>query len=394
MSPIDRRKFISTTGVALGVTALAGCGGDGGDGGDGGSDGGSDGGDGGSDGGDSGSDGGSDGGDGGDGSDGGSMSLEERAREEGTATLYSVIDAEGMRNTILPPFKERYDWLDLEVVAMGVSEIASTMSTESQTGNAKSDAAINTKGTMTPLVGEGVFREPDPEGELMQFVKENYSDDLYTLPAVPGYLFPIQVMYHTERVSDDEVPESFEDFAGSALEGRIAFDDPTILNTSGGQFATLREIWGADKWRSTLQDIANNSPTLTDSSSESARLLAQGEADVVIGSLNDTLSLQDDGEPVEGLWLDPQVALNLPIYFSEGSNNPNAAEFFAKWFLGEEGQRALAKTGRVPVDSDIAAEEFEDVIPSDVQIKPVAFNDQSYYNDPDTWISRYEDIFG
>lgn len=389
---MHRRKFIATTSVALGATALAGCGGDGGDGG---GDGGSDGNDGGSDGGD-GSDGGSDGSDGGgDGDgDGGSMSLEERAREEGTATLYSVIDAEGMRNTILPPFRERYDWMNLEVVAQGVSAIASTMSTESQTGNVESDAAINTKGTMTPLVGDGVFREPDPDGELMQFIEEKYSEDLYTLPAVPGYLFPIQVMYHTERVSDDEVPGSFEDFAGSTLEGRIAFDDPTILNTSGGQFATLREIWGADQWRNTMEDIANNSPTLTDSSSESARLLAQGEADVVIGSLNDTLSLQDDGEPVEGLWLDPAVALNLPIYFTEGSQNPNAAEFFAMWFLSEEGQRALAETGRVPVDSNVASEEFEDIIPSDVQIRPVAFNDQSYYEDPDTWIERYEEIFG
>lgn len=322
------------------------------------------------------------------------MSLEERAREEGGMTFYSVIDAEGMRNTILPPFEESHEWFEMDLVSQGVSEIASTMSTEYQTGNVESDAALNTKGTMSPLVGEGVFREPDPDGELMQFIEENYSEDLYTLPAVPGYLFPIQVMYHTERVSDDEVPESFEDFASSELEGRIAFDDPTILNTAGGQFATLREIWGPDQWESTLTDIANNSPTLTDSSSESARLLAQGGADVVIGSLNDTLSLQDDGEPVEGLWLEPAVALNLPIYFSAESENPKAAEFFAKWFLGEEGQRALAQTGRVPVDSDIAAEEFEGTIPSDVEVKPVAFNDQSYYNDPETWIERYEGIFG
>ncbi|PSP84004.1 hypothetical protein BRC83_06305 [Halobacteriales archaeon QS_1_68_17] len=362
------------------MTVIAGCSGGGDDGGDGG--------------GDTMTEGDGGGGDGGGETTTSDSSLEAQAREEGQMTFYSVIDEEGMRNTILPPFQEQYGWMDFNLVSQGVSEIASTMSTEYQTGNVESDAAINTKGTMSPLGGEGVFREPDPDGELMQFIEENYSEDLYTLPAVPGYLFPIQVMYHTDRVSDDEVPESFEDFASSELEGRIAFDDPTILNTAGGQFATLREIWGPEKWRSTLTDIANNGPTLTDSSSESARLLAQGGADVVIGSLNDTLSLQDDGEPVEGLWLDPAVALNLPIYFSAESEHPKAAELFAKWFLSEEGQRALAQTGRVPVDSDIAAEEFEGTIPSDVQIRPVAFNDQSYYNDPEKWIDRYEEIFG
>lgn len=309
-------------------------------------------------------------------------------------TFYSVIDEAGMRNTILPPFRETYDWLEFNLVSQGPSNIASSMSTEYQTGNVQSDAAINTQGTMSPLVDVGVFREPDPDGELMQFVTENYPDDSYTLPAIPGYLFPIQVMYHTERVSEDEIPTGYDDFASSALEGRIAMDNPAILNVAGGQLATLRDIWGADTWRENLEAINANSPVLTESSSESSRLLVQGEVDVIIGSLSDTLALQEDGEPVEGLWLEPTVALNLPIYLSADSDNPNAAELFATWFLSEEGQRAVAETGRVPARGDIAAEEFEGTIPSEVEILPVAYNDQSYYNDPETWIERYEEIFG
>jgi iron(III) transport system substrate-binding protein len=360
MAPISRRRLLSSTGIAVATTSIAGCTGDGGNG--------------------SGSNGSSD------------QSLEAQAREEGSMTFYSVIDESGMRNTILPPFQEQYDWMDFQLVSQGISEIASSMSTEYQTSNVESDAAINIKGTMSPLADAGVFRKPTPNGELIQFLEENYSDDLYTLPAVPGYLFPIQVIYHTDRVSDDEIPESYEDFANPALEGRIAIDDPTVLGSTGGQFATLRPIWGPDKWERVMTDISNNGVTIASSTSETARIVAQGGADVALSSQNSLLSIQDDGAPVEGLWLEPTTALNLPVYFAANSQNPKAAEFFAMWLLTNEGQRAIAETGRVPVNSEIATE--SGLIPSGVEVRPVAFNVESYYDESETWIERYEGIFG
>ncbi|WP_254533250.1 ABC transporter substrate-binding protein [Natrinema gelatinilyticum] len=311
-------------------------------------------------------------------------------------TIYSVVDEPAMNDTILPPFESEHDVGDIGLVSQSPTEIASRMSTEFQTNSIESDLALNTQGTMQSLDNEGGFREPDPDGDLMKTVEENYPEDSYTSTRLPGYNIPIVVMYNTENVSEDEVPESYSELTDSTWEGRIGFDDPETLNAAGGQFASMRAELGEDEWRDVMEGIAANEPRITQGGSESYRVLSTGEVDLIIGLLNNLISAREGGEAesIEALWLEPTVALNIPTYLTKGSPSPENAETFAQWFLSEKGQRALAETGRTPALSSVAQEEFNEYFPEDVEILPVAYNDDSYYNDPDSWISRYGEIFG
>ena len=318
--------------------------------------------------------------------------LEERAQEEGTFTIYSVVDEPAMRDVIMPAFEEQYEWAEAELLSQAPPEIASRMRTEYQTDNVDADVALNTQGTMQPLEALGAYRSPGADSELLEAVEELYPEDAYDLPQLPGYTLPIVGIYNTERV--DDPPESWAEIADSRFEGRIALDGPDLLNAAGGLFASLRAEWGEDEWESTMEDIADNEPRITESASESARVLATGEVDLIIGLFDDLLDLDEDGEPVEGLFHEPTVAINIPTYLAADSPNPNGGELFAKFLIEEDGQRALAETGRTPAQPDVFQEEFADVLPEGVEVLPVAFNDESYYEDPEMWIDRFEAIFG
>lgn len=318
------------------------------------------------------------------------MGLIDRAKEEGTVTVYSVIDAPDMESIFNPQFKEDYPWAELEVLGLGPADIASKMSSEYTADNVLADVAINTQATMAPHIEAGVFKDISASEPVMDEIHlMNYSEATYDQWWAPSDTIPQILMYNSERTSSP--PQTYEELADSKWEGELVFDRPSILNVAGAVFATLYGVWGESKWQDVMEGIAANNPRLTESASDSFRVLAQGEATVGVGLLNNILG--QDEQLIKAIWPSPVSFLNVPIYIANDAPHPAMAELYTRWMVSVSGQEAMAESGRVPPHGGVASYTF-DAIPSGVELVPTAFKTDGYYENPDEWAQRFEEIFG
>lgn len=323
-------------------------------------------------------------------------SLVERARAEGTVTLYSVIDTPALEDTIIPAFTEDYSWADVEIVGLGPSQIASRMSSEYQSNQVRADLAWNTQSSMTPLASQGVFRRTTDVPEIQTTFRTNdYPDYLHADFWAPGIQNPQSVIYNTEALSAAAVPDSYEAWANSRWKDRLVFDHPHILNVAGGEFASLYGSMDEGEWTTLMEGIAANGPTLTQSASEAFRRVAQGEAAMGVGLINNYIVGQqkDSPPPVELKWVSPDVSLNVPLYLAKGAPHPAMAVLFTTWLMSPSGQVAAAETGNTPTQPHLAKATFDQYIPSDVKLRPVAHDVPSYFEEPQSWIDRFGSIF-
>lgn len=319
------------------------------------------------------------------------MSLIDRAREEGTVTVYSVIDAPDMESIFNPQFKDDYPWANIDVLGLGPADIASKMSSEAAANNVQADVAINTQATMAPHIEAGVFADISESEAVMDEIQlMNYSEATYDQWWAPSDTIPQLLMYNSDMTSSP--PQTYEDLADSKWEDKLVFDRPSILNVAGAVFATLYGVWGESKWRDVMEGIAANNPRLTESASDSFRVMAQGEAAVGIGLLNNILG-QDEPWLINPIWAKPVSFLNVPIYIANDAPHPAMAELYTRWMVSVSGQEAMAESGRVPPHGGVASYTFE-AIPSDVELVPTAYQTDGYYSNPDEWASRFEEIFG
>lgn len=325
----------------------------------------------------------------------GQRPLIERAREESELTVYTVIDQPDMNSIFNPAFKEDYPWAKVNTVALGPSKISSRMSSEYQANQVTADVAINTQGTMAPLTGQGVFKEAADGGPVMdQIGLMNYDPATYSKHWFPSDTIPQVLMYNSDKISKSEVPDTWQDLANSQWKNELVFDRPSALNVSGAVFATLYGTMGENKWKTYMKNVAANKPTLTESASDTFRVLAQGEGAVGIGLLNNVLSAKEEGStPIRVKWLEPSTYLNVPIYMANDAPHSAMAQLYTRWMVSVSGQEAMAKSGRVPPHAGVASYSF-DAIPGDVELKPQAYKTPSFFENPDGWVKRFKEIFG
>lgn len=369
MPNVNRRQLLKGSVATAGALALAGCTGDSNDG-------------------------------DGDGS-GGEDALIQRAKQEGSVTVYTVIDQPDMESIFNPAFKEDYPWAKVNTVGLGPSKISSRMSSEHQADQVKADVAVNTQGTMAPLIKNGVFRKAKKEGPVMDEIQlMNYDQATYTDHWFPSDTIPQVLLVNTNKISKSEAPSSWQDLANSRWKNELVFDRPSSLNVSGAVFATLYGTMGESKWNEYMQGVASNQPTLTESASDTFRVLAQGEGSVGIGLLNNVLSARSEGStPIRAKWLKPTTYLNVPIYMASNSPHPAMAELYTRWMVSASGQEAMAESGRVPPHAGVASYAFGqqynfNPIPAGVDLKPQAYKTPSFFNKPDMWVNRFKEIFG
>jgi ABC-type Fe3+ transport system substrate-binding protein len=75
--------------------------------------------------------------------------------------------------------------------------------------------------------------------------------------------------------------------------------------------------------------------------------------------------------------------------------HPNMAKLFCQWFASGDGQYAAAKTGRIPASPAIAATTLlAGVLPANVTVVGVCFDNMDYYDNPGNWSSKFTSIFG
>jgi iron(III) transport system substrate-binding protein len=162
------------------------------------------------------------------------------------------------------------------------------------------------------------------------------------------------VFYNTDKLSQDDLPDSILGFADPAWRGRIGWDPNN--RALQGAITVLRQLKGEDKTRAWLQGIQANHPTVFDGPRPIATAVAAGKI-VDIGFGNpfylSQLHAVGDATNVAAKFYpgDPGGLLQVAgVGIIKGTDNRAAANAFVNFLLSQKAQQYFAKvSNEIPV---------------------------------------------
>jgi iron(III) transport system substrate-binding protein len=258
----------------------------------------------------------------------------------GTVVVYS-----GREEELVAPLFELFEeesGVDVQVRYGDSAELAATIAEEG--GNSPADVYFaQDPGALGAVEGAGLLAElPD---ELLERVDERFRDPDGHWVGTSGRARVI--VYNTEMVPEDELPESVFDLTGPEWKGKIGVS-PT--NGSFQAFVTaMRLSEGEEATREWLEGILANEPKIYDGNTPIVEAAAAGE--IALGLVNHYyLYVVREEQPdaaIENLYLpgdDPGALVSAAgAAILDGAEHPDEAEQLVDFLLSEAGQRFYAE---------------------------------------------------
>ena len=270
--------------------------------------------------------------------------------EAGSLTVYS-----GRSDTLVAPLIERFKeetGIDVQVKYAGTPQLAATLLEEG--GNSPADA----------------FYAQDPGGlSAVSALLAPLEGDVLTM--VPRWAVSANnvwvgvsgrartVVYNTEKLTPDDLPDDLTGFADPKWKGRIGWA-PT--NASFQTMVTaMRSIWGEEKTVKWLKDIQANDPKVYPKNTPIVAAAAAGEIEV--GLVNHYYLhrfLAEEGESFGARNYHPPsggpgaIVMVSGVGILSSSDNKENAQWFIDFLLSEESQRYFVeKTFEYPLAAGI-----------------------------------------
>jgi ABC-type Fe3+ transport system substrate-binding protein len=204
---------------------------------------------------------------------------------------------------------------------------------------------------------------------------------------LPVYVQPIVAIHNAHHTAP---PREWADLAEARLRGRVVFDDPARMLTSGPAFAELSTAWGDDAWSAALAAMAAVEPRLVADNERAVLEVSTGSRWMGLANWNVARRIRA-GSPVRHTFLRPTPCVPGFGLLLAGAPAGSLGRLFLAWLSSEGGQRAYAATGRVPARPDVAATpSLASVLPPGVE--PL-FGAADWVSSPERWVDRYQELF-
>ena len=269
------------------------------------------------------------------------------AEEGGSLTVYS-----GREEEFVGPLFEQFEadtGIELDVRYGDSAELAATIMEEGESSPADVFMSQDA-GSLGAVAEEGLFAEID--SSILDRVDERFrsSEGLWVGTSGRGRV----AAYNTDKLSEEDLPDSIFGFTDPEWKGRIGFP-PT--NSSFQAFvAGMIATEGEETARKFLEDLIANDPRLYEDNDATTRGIAAGEIEV--GFVNHYYPFEiaaEDGEiPVANHFFaggDPGALVNAAGagILATSDNSEGAAELL-DYLTGDEGQTYFSEeTWEYPV---------------------------------------------
>jgi iron(III) transport system substrate-binding protein len=290
------------------------------------------------------------------------QSLVEKAKREGTLTLYS-----GMNNSdtlfIGDAFTKKYPFIKFKFIRITAGKRLQRLIMEKQAGKRIADV-FHVMG-----VDSTIFRK---EGLLQKYVSpetgnwpEGFKDPegYWT-----GYYSSYNAwMYNTRMVSEKEAPKSYEDLLDPKWKGKIGMSRGEYEWYQG-----MMDFMGREKGLQFMRRLADQDIRMYGGKTLTMQLMASGEFPIAKGTLHRGLQIKKRGAPLQLIdFPTPTLAGMRAIVLHADAPHPNAGKLFIDFMLSKQGQEALNKRDRHAVRMDIKVDPvLEKVRNNQFPIKP------------------------
>ncbi len=270
-----------------------------------------------------------------------------KARTEGKLSLYTSLNEDDAK-FVISKFEAAFAGIKVTLNRKSSERVIAQLITEVKAGQVLADVLETGGLDIAKVIKEGFigeFRPPAASG-----LTDNLKDakGLWTA----ARLGIETIAWNTTKVTAANAPKSFEDLADPKWKGKILLESTDVEVMLG---LAKRKYAGDDaKVRDYFTRLVANQPQLFAGHTEILDLLIAGQRDVVWGAhAHTTLQKQAAGAPVD--YMRTEAVLTIDgVSLVKGSPSQNAAKVFINWYVGEEGQKAIADRKRVPANPKIA----------------------------------------
>lgn len=313
--------------------------------------------------------------------------LVERAKAEGTVSYYAL--SQQSIDLFVPPFKAAYPWAKVSTFSAPGSNLASKVILETKARVHNCDIVLHPPAQRQNYLNNKAI-VPTPNLPDLSNVPEGLRDpQSYSLPT---YQNPIVLAYNTKLVTSPP-PTDISAYADPSWKGKFVMERPQNLGLAAGFLASHRQQWGDAKWNQWLDSLGKNDVLITENATSSYQAILTGERSIGVIGLNDVIN-QDKSAPVKACFYDGIAP--LPVYFARvtGSPHPNMAALFMAFAISQDGQKAVAAKGNIPIIADIdAPTAINKVLPkgNDSQLPTSAL--ATLYSQPDEYTTLFNKLW-
>ena len=264
------------------------------------------------------------------------------AKAEGTITVYGSVNEQ----EAFPLWKmfEDATGIKLNYVRASESQLNSRILLEARAQQRSWDIYISTAVIKLP---QEILAQVDPP-LASELIPQGRDPNRRWYGSSANYNTPA---FNTKLVKASDMPTTFEGFLDHPeWAGHIAID-----GTDGQWLSAIYQHYGEDRARKLMGDIVSKLKVTTlDGHLAVARAVGLGEYWIALNNYTTlTYNVQLSGEPTDIQPMDPVALFLIQVGVSARAPHPKAALLATNFLLSREAQQFAAKTGRIPVRTDV-----------------------------------------
>jgi iron(III) transport system substrate-binding protein len=265
--------------------------------------------------------------------------LYEKAKAEGGSFQCYCVMATVNATKFFPVFEQRFPGIKVEQIDATADKLVARIIAEARGGKTLADTFQGGVDYVVQLNDQKLLLETTvPEAAA-------YPDNMKGSYWVASDLIFIIAAWNTNLVSKAEEPKEFDDFADPRWKGRL-MAEPRDLELL--MALSQHKFKSEEKGVELIKKIAANAPEFHSGHSELAELLVAGQGAVCLTCYSHHYPPRiAKGAPVNYM-LTEGIGTILGSVVMKDAPHPHTAMLFHRWFIGEEGQQALAQAGRTP----------------------------------------------
>jgi iron(III) transport system substrate-binding protein len=262
--------------------------------------------------------------------------LIEGAKKEGEMLWYTNSGIENATRYI-QAFKKNYPFINAQVWRAKTRQVTQRAISEANAGKHLVDVIKPSTDLLPVMLEKNLIGKYDTPVRAIYpahakspfFTNMNYAFRVFS--------------FNPRKVSAKDAPKSWDDLLQPKWKNEILFDESSLE-----EVMAMLAAWGKDRTVNYLTKLTQQNLLIRVGRDTTTQMMMAGEANVAVTTYAyNNESLRAQNAPVDWVAEDLIPALIYPLTLARNAPHPYAAALFYDYLISEEGQRLIAKEGRV-----------------------------------------------
>jgi iron(III) transport system substrate-binding protein len=262
--------------------------------------------------------------------------LVEGAKKEGEMVWYTNSGIENATRYI-QGFKKKYPFIDANVWRSKTRQVTQRIVAEANAGKYLVDVIKPSTDLLPVMLERNLIGRYDTP--LRAIYPAHAKSPFYTNI---NYAFRV-FAFNPRKVNAKDAPKSWEDLLQPKWKNEILFDESSLE-----EVMALLGAWGKEKTVSYLTRLSRQQLLIRVGRDTTTQMMMAGEAPLAVTTYAyNNENLRATNAPVDWVAEDLIPTLIYPLTLARRAPHPHAAALYYDYLISEEGQRLIAKEGRV-----------------------------------------------